>query len=67
MAELIRKGFKTEDWLAVWLGFLIIVLVLIGARPAIAFIGAQTFNVIWTLILAYLLFGGFIFQVPVIK
>ena len=38
-----------------------------GGRPAIAFIGAQTFNVIWTLILAYLLFGGFIFKVPVIQ
>jgi uncharacterized integral membrane protein (TIGR00698 family) len=38
-----------------------------GGRPAIAFIGAQTFNVIWTLILAYLLFGGFIFKVPAIQ
>lgn len=38
-----------------------------GGRPAIAFIGAQAFNVIWTLILAYLLFGGFIFQVPAIQ
>jgi len=38
-----------------------------GGRPAIAFIGAQTVNVIWTLILAYLLFGGFIFKVPAIQ
>ncbi len=38
-----------------------------GGRPAAAFILAQTFNVIWTLILAYLLFGGFIFTVPDIK
>jgi uncharacterized integral membrane protein (TIGR00698 family) len=38
-----------------------------GGRPAIAFIGAQTFNIIWTLILAYLLFGGFIFKIPVIQ
>jgi uncharacterized integral membrane protein (TIGR00698 family) len=38
-----------------------------GGRPAVAFIGAQAFNVIWTLILAYLLFGGFIFQVPTIQ
>jgi len=38
-----------------------------GGRPAIAFIGAQTINVIWTLILAYLLFGGFIFKVPAIQ
>lgn len=36
-------------------------------RPAVAFIGAQAVNVIWTLILAYLLFGGFIFSVPVIQ
>ncbi|TAL25419.1 MAG: putative sulfate exporter family transporter [Nitrospirae bacterium] len=38
-----------------------------GGRPAAAFIIAQTFNVIWTLILAYLLFGGFLFTVPDIK
>lgn len=38
-----------------------------GGRPAAAFIIAQAFNVIWTLILAYLLFGGIIFQVPDIK
>lgn len=38
-----------------------------GGRPAIAFIGAQTFNVLWTLVLAYLLFGGFIFKVPAIQ
>jgi uncharacterized membrane protein YadS len=28
-----------------------------GGRPAVAFLGGQAFNVIWTLILAYLLFG----------
>ncbi|HSB31453.1 MAG TPA: putative sulfate exporter family transporter [Candidatus Sulfobium mesophilum] len=38
-----------------------------GGRPALAFIGAQAFNVVWTLILAYLLFGGIIFAVPDIK
>lgn len=38
-----------------------------GGRPAAAFIGAQAFNVIWTLILAYLLFGGIIFAAPDIK
>ncbi|HTL06833.1 MAG TPA: putative sulfate exporter family transporter [Chitinophagaceae bacterium] len=38
-----------------------------GGRPAIAFIGAQIFNIIWTLLLAYLLFGGYIFPVPDIK
>ncbi len=38
-----------------------------GGRPAAAFIVAQVFNIIWTLILAYLFFGGFIFPVPDIK
>lgn len=38
-----------------------------SGRPALAFIGAQIFNIIWTLILAYLMFGGFIFPEPVIK
>ncbi len=38
-----------------------------GGRPAVAFILAQTFNVVWTLILAYLLFGGVIFPVPDIR
>lgn len=38
-----------------------------GGRPAVAFIGAQGLNVIWTLILAYLLFGGVIFPVPDIR
>jgi uncharacterized integral membrane protein (TIGR00698 family) len=36
-------------------------------RPALAFIGAQIFNVFWTLLLAYLLFGGVLFPVPDIK
>jgi uncharacterized membrane protein YadS len=36
-------------------------------RPALAFIGAQTFNVFWTLLLAWLLFGGVIFAQPVIN
>lgn len=38
-----------------------------GGRPAFAFIGAQAFNVLWTLILAWLLFGGVLFAVPDIK
>ena len=38
-----------------------------GGRPAMAFLLAQTFNVIWTLLLAYLLFGGVIFSVPDIR
>jgi uncharacterized integral membrane protein (TIGR00698 family) len=36
-------------------------------RPALAFIGAQAINVFWTLLLAYLLFGGVIFPQPDIK
>lgn len=36
-------------------------------RPALAFIVAQTFNVFWTLLLAWLLFGGVIVQQPIIN
>jgi len=35
-----------------------------GGRPALAFLVAQGFNVIWTLILAYLIFGGILFTMP---
>jgi uncharacterized integral membrane protein (TIGR00698 family) len=35
-----------------------------GGRPAVAFLGAQIFNIIWTLVLAYLIFGGVIFPAP---
>jgi uncharacterized membrane protein YadS len=38
-----------------------------GGRPAVAFLGAQVFNIVWTLILAYVLFGGVLFSAPVIK
>ena len=38
-----------------------------GGRPALAFIGAQAFNVVWTLILAWLLFGGILVSVPNIR
>ncbi|HEY3074597.1 MAG TPA: putative sulfate exporter family transporter, partial [Burkholderiales bacterium] len=38
-----------------------------GGRPALAFLGAQAVNVIWTLLLAYLIFGGVLFPVPDIK
>jgi uncharacterized integral membrane protein (TIGR00698 family) len=38
-----------------------------GGRPALAFVGAQAFNVIWTLALAYLLFGGALFDSPKIQ
>jgi uncharacterized membrane protein YadS len=36
-------------------------------RPALAFVAAQTVNVFWTLLLAYLLFGGVIFPQPDIR
>ena len=38
-----------------------------GGRPAGAFLVAQAINVVWTLILAFLLFGGILFAAPVIK
>jgi hypothetical protein len=38
-----------------------------GGRPAGAFLVAQAANVIWTLLLAYLLFGGVLFAQPDIK
>ncbi|HZO47744.1 MAG TPA: putative sulfate exporter family transporter [Xanthobacteraceae bacterium] len=36
-------------------------------RPALAFLGAQGINVIWTLLLAWLLFGGVIVAQPIIN
>jgi uncharacterized membrane protein YadS len=33
-------------------------------RPALAFLGAQGFNIFWTLLLAWLLFGGVVFAAP---
>ncbi|MDB5248510.1 MAG: putative sulfate exporter family transporter [Segetibacter sp.] len=38
-----------------------------GGRPAVAFIGAQIFNIAWTLLWAYLLFGGVLFPSPDLK
>src|SRR5687767_9512258 len=38
-----------------------------GGRPALAFLGAQAVNILWTLLLAWLIFGGIIFPVPDIK
>lgn len=38
-----------------------------GGRPTLAFIGAQLFNIVWTLLLAYLLFGGLLFPIPDIR
>jgi uncharacterized integral membrane protein (TIGR00698 family) len=38
-----------------------------GGRPAAAFLIGQGFNVVWTLVLAWLLFGGVLFAAPLIK
>src|SRR6266571_5847761 len=35
-----------------------------GGRPALAFLGAQAVNIVWTLLLAWLIFGGVLFAVP---
>ena len=35
-----------------------------GGKPAVAFVVAQGVNIIWTLILAYLIFGGILFAAP---
>lgn len=35
-----------------------------GGRPAISFLGAQVFNIFWTLLIAGLLFGGLLFAAP---
>lgn len=35
-----------------------------GGKPALAFVGAQLFNIVWTLALAYLLYAGVIFPAP---
>jgi uncharacterized membrane protein YadS len=36
-------------------------------RPALAFLGAQGLNVVWTLLIAWLLFGGVLVAAPVIR
>lgn len=35
-----------------------------GGRPAVAFLIAQGFNIVWTLFLAYIMFGGILFGPP---
>jgi len=35
-----------------------------GGRPFVAFMGGQFANLIWTLLLAYLIFGGVFFAPP---
>ncbi|MES2649679.1 MAG: putative sulfate exporter family transporter [Bacteroidota bacterium] len=38
-----------------------------GGRPALVFIGAQIFNILWTLLWAWLLFGGILLTAPDLK
>lgn len=38
-----------------------------GLRPAWSFVLSQLFNIIWTLLWAYILFGGYILPIPDIK
>jgi uncharacterized integral membrane protein (TIGR00698 family) len=35
-----------------------------GGRPAVAFLAAQAINIVWTLLIAYLLFGGVLVAPP---
>jgi uncharacterized membrane protein YadS len=37
-----------------------------GGRPFVTFVGAQFANLLWTLLLAYLIFGGILFNAPVL-
>jgi len=37
-----------------------------GGRPFLAFLGGQAVNLLWTLLLAYLIFGGVFFPAPVL-
>ncbi|MGM9478170.1 YeiH family protein [Pedobacter sp. GSP4] len=38
-----------------------------GGKPAFTFVTAQIFNIFWTLLWAYILFGGYIFPIPDFK
>jgi uncharacterized integral membrane protein (TIGR00698 family) len=35
-----------------------------GGKPAAVFLTAQAFNIVWTLLLAWLIFGGVLFEIP---
>ncbi|MEY3367274.1 MAG: hypothetical protein RI973_429 [Bacteroidota bacterium] len=38
-----------------------------GGRPALVFVGAQLFNILWTLLWSFLLFGGYLMAAPAIE
>jgi hypothetical protein len=35
-----------------------------GGKPALTFLGAQGLNILWTLLISALIFGGLLFPVP---
>jgi uncharacterized membrane protein YadS len=74
-AEPLRKTI--ESWRTLWFAMAFVSIGL-ETRPgeifgkgnggtAAAFIGAQAFNVVWTLVLAWVLFSGRFFALPVLK
>ncbi|WP_132536353.1 hypothetical protein [Pedobacter psychrotolerans] len=38
-----------------------------GGKPALTFVVAQIFNIFWTLLWSYILFGGYLFSIPDFK
>ena len=61
----VRTAWFALAFLSIGLETSVMELVRTGdGRPAAAFLGGQAFNVVITLILAYLLFGGVIFSPP---
>jgi uncharacterized membrane protein YadS len=70
-------GPKLNNFRTVWFAFAFVsigleakftdLVKLQGGRPAYTFIGAQIFNILWTLIWSYVLFGGYIFPIPTFK
>jgi len=38
-----------------------------GGKPAFTFVTAQLFNIFWTLLWSYILFGGYLLPVPDFK
>ncbi|TCD14647.1 putative sulfate exporter family transporter [Pedobacter psychrodurus] len=38
-----------------------------GGKPAFTFVTAQIFNIFWTLLWSYILFGGYVFPIPDFK
>jgi uncharacterized membrane protein YadS len=65
LLNVVRVTWFTIAFVAIGLEASVLDLVRLGdGRPAVAFLGGQAFNVVVTLILAYLLFGGLLFPAP---